>query len=171
MSTRTAAFWSLTTIAPFTKITARSSSRPPRTGMRWMRPRIASSARKPRRVASRAYEIVSAYQGREGVALAQEALVSGQPFAMAFVDMRMPPGWDGLETIEKLWAQQPDLQVVLCTAHSDYSLEEIPRAARRVRPTAHSKKTVRHGGAAAVCQRIDGEVASRETLRERDRQP
>ncbi len=44
---------------------------------------------------------------------------------MAFVDMRMPPGWNGLETIARLWEFQPDLQVVLCTAHSDYSLDEI----------------------------------------------
>jgi DNA-binding LytR/AlgR family response regulator len=39
--------------------------------------------------------------------------------------MRMPPGWDGVETIERLWQVDPQLQVALCTAHSDYSLEEM----------------------------------------------
>ncbi len=34
--------------------------------------------------------------------------------------MRMPPGWDGLETIEHLWKADPDVQVVVCSAHSDY---------------------------------------------------
>ena len=41
-------------------------------------------------------------------------------YALAFVDMRMPPGWDGLETIERLWAVDPHVQVVICSAHSDY---------------------------------------------------
>ncbi|HET6883025.1 MAG TPA: response regulator, partial [Pirellulales bacterium] len=45
-----------------------------------------------------------------------------------FVDMRMPPGWDGLETIKRLWQAEPKLQVVLCTAYSDYSWFEICEA-------------------------------------------
>ncbi|MDF2462930.1 MAG: response regulator receiver sensor signal transduction histidine kinase [Ramlibacter sp.] len=39
--------------------------------------------------------------------------------------MRMPPGWDGLETIEHLWASDPHLQVVVCTAYSDYPWTEF----------------------------------------------
>src|SRR5437016_6107206 len=46
---------------------------------------------------------------------------AGRPYAMAFVDVRMGPGWDGIETTAKLWEADPDLQVVICTAHSDYS--------------------------------------------------
>jgi len=67
----------------------------------------------------------SAYQGQEGVLLAQKALQGGLPYAMAFVDVRMPPGWDGVETTLKLWELDPDLQVVLCTAYSDYSWGEM----------------------------------------------
>jgi YesN/AraC family two-component response regulator len=37
----------------------------------------------------------------------------------------MPPGWDGIETISKIWEEYPDLQVVLCTAYSDYSWERM----------------------------------------------
>src|SRR5206468_403202 len=43
----------------------------------------------------------------------------------AFVDMRMPPGWDGVETIQRIWRIAPDLQMVICTAYSDYSWDEI----------------------------------------------
>ncbi len=50
---------------------------------------------------------------------------AGLPYAMAFVDMRMPPGWDGVETIERLWQEDARLQVVLCTAYSDYSWTEV----------------------------------------------
>jgi len=44
---------------------------------------------------------------------------------MAFVDIRMPPGLDGVETIERLWQEDPALQIVLCTAYSDYSWAEV----------------------------------------------
>jgi signal transduction histidine kinase len=42
---------------------------------------------------------------------------------MALVDVRMPPGWDGVETTAHIWQKYPDLQVVICTAYSDYSWE------------------------------------------------
>jgi two-component system, sensor histidine kinase and response regulator len=71
------------------------------------------------------YELDSAYQGREGAAMVEAALRAGRPYAMAFVDMRMPPGWDGMETIEAIWRVDPQLQVVICTAHSDHPWEEV----------------------------------------------
>jgi signal transduction histidine kinase len=71
------------------------------------------------------FEIDSAYQGEEGLAAVIRARAEGRPYAMAFVDMRMPPGWDGIETVAQLWKTQPDLQVVICTAFSDYSWQEM----------------------------------------------
>ena len=71
------------------------------------------------------YTIGSAYQGQEALAMVRASLAANEPYAMAFVDMRMPPGWNGVETIEKLWEVDPDLQIVICTAYSDYSWEEI----------------------------------------------
>ena len=71
------------------------------------------------------FEIDSAFQGQEGLAMAEHALKEGRPYAMAFVDIRMPPGWDGVETINRIWKLYPELQVVICTAYSDYSWEEM----------------------------------------------
>ena len=71
------------------------------------------------------FELSSAYQGQEGLLLVEQALEAGRPYAMAFVDVRMPPGWDGVETVRKIWEIDPDLQVVLCTAYSDYSWDEM----------------------------------------------
>lgn len=71
------------------------------------------------------FEVDSAFQGQEGVARVQQAFDEGRPYAMAFVDMRMPPGWDGLETIEHLWAIDPDVQIVICSAHSDYDWTDV----------------------------------------------
>lgn len=73
------------------------------------------------------FEIDSAFQGQEGLAKVQHALDEGRPYAMAFVDVRMPPGWDGIETISRIWKMYPELQVVICTAYSDYSWEEMIR--------------------------------------------
>ena len=71
------------------------------------------------------FEIDSAHQGEEGVAMVNQALREGRSYAMAFVDMRMPPGWDGLKTIERLWATDPDVQIVICSAHTDYDWTEV----------------------------------------------
>jgi len=71
------------------------------------------------------FELDSAFQGREALDKVEAALAAGRPYAMAFIDMRMPPGWNGLETIERLWQADPKLQVALCTAYSDYSWEEM----------------------------------------------
>jgi diguanylate cyclase (GGDEF)-like protein len=71
------------------------------------------------------FEIDTALQGEEGVERVKQALAEGRPYAMAFIDMRMPPGWDGLETIQHLWKVDPHVQVVICSAHSDYDWTEV----------------------------------------------
>jgi diguanylate cyclase (GGDEF)-like protein len=77
------------------------------------------------------FDLDFALQGQQGLACVEAALQEGMPYAVAFVDMRMPPGWDGLETIERLWAVDPQLQVVICSAHSDYDwLEVLARLGR-----------------------------------------
>ncbi|WP_172148843.1 ATP-binding protein [Pseudomonas tumuqii] len=71
------------------------------------------------------FELDSAYQGQEGLAMVCAAMRGNRPYALAFVDMRMPLGWDGVETIEQLWQEDPRLQIVICTAYADYSWEEV----------------------------------------------
>ena len=71
------------------------------------------------------YELQCASQGEDGLELLNRAVSRGEGYDVAFVDMRMPPGWDGVETIERLWEKDPDLQVVICTAYSDYTWDEI----------------------------------------------
>lgn len=53
------------------------------------------------------------------------AFKDGQSYSVAFVDMRMPGGWDGLQTIQELWEVDPNIHIVICTAFSDYSWNEI----------------------------------------------
>ena len=71
------------------------------------------------------FELDSAYQGQEALEKVKQALAEQRPYALAFVDVRMPPGWDGVETLARIWEVYPALQVVICTAYSDYSWEEM----------------------------------------------
>jgi len=71
------------------------------------------------------FEVDSAFQGQEGVAKIQESLAAGRPYALIFLDYRMPPGWNGAETLRHLRKVAPSLPVVLCSAYSDYSWSEV----------------------------------------------
>ncbi|MFL5346122.1 MAG: ATP-binding protein [Hyalangium sp.] len=75
--------------------------------------------------ATYSFDVDSASQGAEGVERVRQAAREGQPYALAFVDIRMPPGIDGVETTAQLWQADEDLQVVLCSAYADYSWEEV----------------------------------------------
>jgi len=72
-----------------------------------------------------AYALDFALQGQQAVQCVRHGRADGRRYAVAFVDMRMPPGWDGLETIERLWEEDPDVQIVICSAHSDYDWRDI----------------------------------------------
>jgi CheY-like chemotaxis protein len=73
------------------------------------------------------FEMDSAYQGDEGVARVKEAVEAKRPYAMVFVDMRMPPGWDGIKTAQEIWKIDSEIQIVLCTAYLAYSSDEISK--------------------------------------------
>lgn len=71
------------------------------------------------------YHIDCAFQGEEGLKMVKESLRKNEPYAVAFVDVCRPPGWDGIETVYRIWKLYPEIQIVICTAYSDYSWEEI----------------------------------------------
>jgi len=71
------------------------------------------------------FEMDSAFQGQEALELVKRSVGEKRPYALAFVDIRMPPGWDGIETIARIWEVDPEIQMVVCTAYADYSWEEM----------------------------------------------
>lgn len=71
------------------------------------------------------YRIDDAFQGEEAVRMVQTAVNTGDPYSLIFMDVRMPPGIDGIEAIEQIWKIDPDVEVVICTAYSDYSWDKI----------------------------------------------
>jgi two-component system NtrC family sensor kinase len=76
-----------------------------------------------------AFRTHCARQGLDAVALHEQLLSRGTAIAVAFVDLQLPPGIDGIETVKRLWRAQPDLEVVLCTAYPDSS--DLARLERR----------------------------------------
>jgi signal transduction histidine kinase len=80
---------------------------------------------KPAQTRLHAFEIDSAFQGQEGLDLIKKSLQDHRPYVLVFLDVRMPPGWDGVETATKIWQLDPNLQIVICTAYSDYSWDEM----------------------------------------------
>ena len=71
------------------------------------------------------FKFTTAHQGLVGFELVAKSIKSQKHFALAFVDVRMPPGIDGIETIQKIWQLDSDIQIVLCTAYSDYSWQKM----------------------------------------------
>ena len=79
----------------------------------------------------KAYEVHCCRQGDEAVERIEQALHSGTPFAVVFLDIRMPPGPDGVWTAEQIRKIDPNVQIVIMTDYSDFDIAEI---AHRVPP-------------------------------------
>ena len=102
------------------------SPRPaPNTGLDAMEAALFGGPPAAGRAPRAALEVVCASQGQEALGLVEEAVAAGRSFAVAFIDMRMPPGWDGLETAERIRAADPQIQIAIATAFSEHSWEEV----------------------------------------------
>jgi CheY-like chemotaxis protein len=87
----------------------------------------APAARGPKRE----FIVDAASQGQEGFDAVVRMQKLGRPYALTFVDMRMPPGWDGIETLERIWAVVPDIEAVICSAYSEYSWQDVIKRLNR----------------------------------------
>ena len=95
------------------------------------------------------YRIDSAMQGLDAVALVEAAKAANDPFSLAFVDVRMPPGLDGIETIARLWNVDLRLEIVICSAYSDYTWHRLLEKLARPRTVPRARQAFReHGGPA-----------------------
>ena len=73
------------------------------------------------------FEVVSCSQGRDAVALAEEAATDGHPFDVVILDVRMPPGIDGVEAGSAIRELDPDVEIVFVTGYSDVARDELER--------------------------------------------
>ena len=71
------------------------------------------------------FELTVCSGAHAAVAAVQEAITAERPFAMVFLDMRMPPGPDGVWAATRIRAIDPEIHIILCTAYSDVDPAEI----------------------------------------------
>ncbi len=71
------------------------------------------------------YQIDDAFQGEDAIEMVDRAAAEGRPYALIFMDVRMPPGMDGIQASARIWERHPEVELVICTAHSDYSWGEM----------------------------------------------
>jgi diguanylate cyclase (GGDEF)-like protein len=79
----------------------------------------------PKPIKPKSFLLDCVRDGQLGCERVKELQAENCRVAVAFVDMRMPGQMDGLQTIAALWAIDPDIQMVICTAFTDRSWEEI----------------------------------------------
>ncbi len=71
------------------------------------------------------YEMDHSFSGEDALERVEALRKQGKRYSVAIIDERMPPGINGIETISRLWKIDPNIEVVLCTAYSDYSWSEV----------------------------------------------
>jgi CheY-like chemotaxis protein len=73
------------------------------------------------------YILDSAFQGEEAVEMVQKSFNDGNPYAVVFMDVRMPPGIDGIEALRRIWEIDREIEAIICTAYSDYNLTNLSK--------------------------------------------
>lgn len=73
------------------------------------------------------FDIVACSQGQDAIDKAREAASGGQPFDVVILDVRMPPGIDGVEAGSQIRKLDPDVEIVFVTGFSDVAREELER--------------------------------------------
>ena len=103
------------------------------------------------------FELTHALQGQEALELSLKALRDDKPFALAFVDVRMPPGWNGIETVEKIWEHDHEIEIVLCTVDVHTPVAVGHQRLAHAQKALHIGKAhaVAHEDALAVAPRLD----------------
>ncbi len=70
-------------------------------------------------------DLLHAMSGEEACAIVSAGRARGRPVAVAYIDIRMPPGMDGIETMERVREIDPDIEIVVMTAYADQHLPDI----------------------------------------------
>jgi CheY-like chemotaxis protein len=73
------------------------------------------------------FDVVACSQGDDAITLAEQAATEGHPFDVVILDVRMPPGIDGVEAGSRIREMDPDVEIVFVTGFSDVPLEELRR--------------------------------------------
>lgn len=79
----------------------------------------------PQRKQARTFEVVFCDQAESAIAEVRQSLAADAPFSVVFLDMRMPPGKDGVWAAARIREMDPAVEIVICTAFSDVDPAEV----------------------------------------------
>jgi diguanylate cyclase (GGDEF)-like protein len=117
------------------------------------------------------FDVTYVQQGLNAVNEVEAALKSNDPFRVAFIDVRMPPGIDGKETARRIRALDPNINIVIVTAFSDHSATDISAVAGPADKIFYICKPFSPEEvlqmARALCQRWDHDTKQIQLLREK----
>ncbi len=101
---------------------------------------LAAAFLPPRRSFLPEFALSHAASGEQACRLVEEGQAGGLPIAVAYVDVRMPPGIDGIETIRRMRQVDQDVEIVIMTAYTDKSLSEIVHDMDRLHKLLYIRK-------------------------------
>ena len=96
------------------------------------------------RVEAPSYELSYASSGDKAIALVKSAKEANNPYAVAYIDVRMPPGIDGIEAIQRIREFEKDLEIVIMTAYSDRPITDIVTNMELLHKLLYIRKPVAH---------------------------
>jgi CheY-like chemotaxis protein len=73
------------------------------------------------------FEVVACNQGMQAINLAEEAANAGRPFNVIILDVRMPPGIDGVEAGSQIRKRDSDVEIIFVSGYSDVARDELER--------------------------------------------
>lgn len=73
------------------------------------------------------FSVDSALQGIDAVNLVSRAATEGRPYDLVFMDVRMPPGIDGIKALAMIWQKHQDIAAIICTAYADHTWNDIQK--------------------------------------------
>jgi diguanylate cyclase (GGDEF)-like protein len=114
----------------YKEILCRGTAEPQKAGLQDLRARlfakpVGAGDRRRSQPSAATFEVTFCDQAEAAVRAVEKALAADEPFSVAFLDMRMPPGKDGVWAAARIRELDPALEIVICTAYADIDPSEV----------------------------------------------
>ena len=112
------------------------------------------------------FDLTLCRQGEDAVAAVEKALEDRQPYSVAFLDVRMPPGLDGVRTAQRIRFLDPDINIVIVTGYSDMTAKQIARKVMPLDKFLYCQKPVQNDEIHQLATSLSAKWASEKSLTE-----
>ncbi len=115
-------------------------------------------------------ELLHASAGEEACSIIRAGKEANRPIAVAYIDIRMPPGIDGIETIRRVRTIDRDVEIVIMTAYTDRSLPDIVQDLELLHKLLYIRKPFVHEEIQQITLSLVGKWNIERELAEKQRQ-